>query len=748
MKKIKYIFLIVILFCLSSCGPKSLDDVGVASVDDFVFSNGVLVEYLGNDRYLKIPDSYEYNGQSYDVTAIGEYAFLNNIQTEEFEIPASIVEIREGAFKNAKVKKIVFKESSKLERIDQYVFSSCTSLNEIELPNSLKYISPDAFPVTEALLEHANYINNGYYLGSKENESLLLIKVDNNINKFNFTPSTRFILSQAFYGCNISSIVVPGTIENIPSQTFVSCSNLKNIEFQEGVKNISDDFVSRCRALELISFPNTIEYLSPIVYSDSMKYNEYEGGLYLGNESNKYIALIKISNLDIEHFETLEQTKFINDSAFSQCTKLKSIKLSDQIKTLPSCNELSSLEEINIPTSITKIKNKQFYKCVSLKSIVLPNNIVSIESNAFYNCSSLKYVWIPKSVTYIELNAFNECPNLLEIEVEEDNPCYVSIDGVLYNDDMRVLIQYNAASTNSEFIMPDSVEILNSKAFKYAVNLEKIVMSNNITKIETATFANTTNLKTINLSDKLESIENLAFENSGLEIIELPETIEIINHYAFKGCANLTDVTIPSKVEYLGNGAFQSCTSLKEVLISGDIMKAQDDAFEDCTAIDAVYYSKDVTTLDKNLFVNLDIVNVYIDDENELYCSVDGIVYNKDITSIIWYPNGRSDEVYTIQDTIEVIDDYAFSGANFTKLIIPQSVTRINYCAFKNCKNLQRIMIRSTIVEIASYIFTGCNDLIIYTDCKEIQAGWNDLWRYNLQTESYIGVVWNHELVE
>ena len=164
------------------------------------------------------------------------------------------------------------------------------------------------------------------------------------------------------------------------------------------------------------------------------------------------------------------------------------------------------------------------------------------------------------------------------------------------------------------------------------------------------------------------TIGETAFFGTGISEIIIPEGVEVIGQQAFDACPNLISATLPASLIELGNSAFGSQNpSMQEINISPD---------------------------------------------NQNYCSVDGVVFNKDMTKIIQYPIGRSASFYEIPDTVTTIGDGAFTEAgNLKKVVIPSGVTVIEDYAF--ClSGLESVTIPENIKYIGGWAF----------DCMELST--------------------------
>ena len=175
----------------------------------------------------------------------------------------------------------------------------------------------------------------------------------------------------------------------------------------------------------------------------------------------------------------------------------------------------------------------------------------------------------------------------------------------------------------------------------------------------------------------------------------MPEEIETIGNNAFKGCISLKSIEIPESVGFIGSSAFEGCSSLTNIKIPGNVYAIASTAFSGCN--------------------NLQRIDV--DTNNKKYLSDDGILFDKEKTKILKYPEGKKDtKEYKIPDGIMTISYFAFSGcSNLTSIVIPESVMTIETGSFSGCSSLRNIEIPKRVTEIGWSTFDGCSSL---TDIK------------------------------
>ena len=248
---------------------------------------------------------------------------------------------------------------------------------------------------------------------------------------------------------------------------------------------------------------------------------------------------------------------------------------------------------------VTSIGDNAFAFCGSLASIVIPESVTSISSSAFLGCSSLKNIEVdennknyksiegnlyskdgkgliqyaigkentefivPESVTSISSSAFLGCSSMKNIEVDENNEYYKSIEGNLYSKDGKELIQYAIGKENTEFIVPEGVTSIGNYAFLSCVSLTSIVILESAASIGDGAFYYCINLISIVIPEGVESIGEWAFSGcSSLTRLVISDSITSIGSYAFRECSSLISIVIPSSVTSIGDEVFSHCDSL------------------------------------------------------------------------------------------------------------------------------------------------------------------------------------------
>ena len=363
-----------------------------------------------------------------------------------------------------------------------------------------------------------------------------------------------------------------------------------------------------------------------------------------------------------------------------------------------------SVKSIIVPSTVTRIDISAFEGCINLEAISIPGSVTYIGTKVFYNCQSLKAITIPSSVTYIGAEVFAGCASLTEINVDSKSSGYTSVDGVLFDKGKTRLMCFPAAKECESYIVPDTVQGINTNAFSGCSNIKSISLPNTPLYIYEYAFAGCTELESVHIPSNTVSIFGFAFDGC-TSLKEFTVDANNGNYTAVDGvlfnkgktciirypsAKSDTAYTIPKTVTYIDYGGFADCTNLTSIKFHSSFYYFRNEAFRGCTGLTSITLPYSMTSVGSRTFEGCtSLESISISNQNIYYSSKGGVLFDKSKTYIHYYPQGKADTSYTLPDTVKTIDTRAFYGAdNLTKLVIPNSVETIRENAFLGCDNL------------------------------------------------------------
>lgn len=401
--------------------------------------------------------------------------------------------------------------------------------------------------------------------------------------------------------------------------------------------------------------------------------------------------------------------------------------------------------------TVTSIGDSAFSFCTSVTAVTIPDGVTNIGELAFISCSSLTDLGLPASVVSIGELAFKSCASLQTITVAQNNPAFSSLDGVLFDQAQATLVQYPEGRTGSSYAVPASVRSIGPGAFLGDTTLTSISTPTNLRNIDDAAFYGCSSLTNLTIPDGVTNIGVQAFWScTGLENILIPDSVAAVGSQAFFSCIGLTNAAIGSGS--IGDSAFTDCTNLVSVTIGDDVPSIGAYAFEYCGRLSRVALGSSLTNLQElafgfcfdladltlppsveiiggHAFEYCPLVNVSLpaglasfgdgvfeycasltainaEGDNPAYTCVDGVLFDKDLTRLIQYPEGKAGHSYVIPAGVTSIADTAFAFSfGLTSVTIPASVTNIETLAFYFCADLTGVFCQGNAPAVQNYAF-------------------------------------------
>ena len=344
-------------------------------------------------------------------------------------------------------------------------------------------------------------------------------------------PTVTYVDYCGFYSCELSSIELPAALTTIGGYSF-AYTKLTSISIPEGVEELGASAFNRCDKLMSISLPSTLRVI---------------GGSCFYKVPFTTIALP-------EGLETIQKTAFL----------------------------FSGLESVTLPSTLRTIGEGAF-QGTALTAITIPEGVETLGDECFYNCP-ISEITIPASVTAVGAGAFSGT-NLTEFKVAAGSQSFTVQDGILYNADKTLLVEFPAKSTITEYTLPAATLGICGEAFD-RTGIQKITVGSKFRAIDGFAFCKS-KLAEINMPESLVFIGEQAFAGTNLTKVVLPSALPLIQNAAFAECKSLSEVTIPSSVKNIQIRAFYGCTSLVTINCLGAVPAELEDWYE---AYEAPFY--------------------------------------------------------------------------------------------------------------------------------------------------------------
>lgn len=275
------------------------------------------------------------------------------------------------------------------------------------------------------------------------------------------------------------------------------------------------------------------------------------------------------------------------------------------------------LEKITLPEGLKKIGQRAFYFVDTLKEINLPDGLESIESNAFIGCSELTDIRVPDSVTALGWSVFDSCSKLENVYLGSG---IQSIEGELFT---------GCSSLVNITVSPDNQLICVESGVLF--NKDKTKLMKYPSKKEDKSYSIPVTVTTVG--------REAFYDVEYLESIDIPDSVETLEESAFWNLRELRYAEIPDSVTSFEN-SFSNCPKLERILIGKNVdFRNNYNVFRDCDSLTAIV----------------------VDGENPYCASLGGVLYDKEITTLIKFPKGLDMKSFKLPASVKEVNSTVFS---------------------------------------------------------------------------------------
>ena len=568
------------------------------------------------------------------------------------------------------------------------------------------------------------------------------------------------------YSSLIQSVIMNDNVTTVSNYAFAFCSNLKNVSLNKTLTTIGEHAFFSCPLLESVVIPDNVIVIG---------YNAFA--------QCSWLTSVRIGN----------KVTTIGKDAFARCGRLSSVVMFNSVTSIGenAFGNCSALTTINIPNSITSIGKETFAFCAALTSIEIPESVTSIGENAFYGCSGLTSV-TNKAVSPQTINAnvftninlssctlyvpaesveaykaaeiWKEFGNIVAIEGDAPAPCIIASgtcgaqgDNLTWTLTCDSVLTISGTGAMADYYSYESIPWYE---YIYTANsIKSVIIQEGVTHIGQYAFRNCHLLASVSLANSLTSIGGGAFSYCGkLPYVKIPSSVTNLGIGVFEGCSSMsafevseanpnfcsvdgvlfdknistlmqyppsktnTTYSIPSNVVTIAETAFWCSRNLTIVTIPNGVASIGSSAFLGCSGLTSVTIPNSVATIGQMPFVSCtNLPSIDVDPGNPYFCSIDGVLFNKNKTNLIEYPIGKESTSYVIPDGVIILGNGAFEDCtSLISVTIPSSVESIGDFCFAYCRNLRSVTNYATLPQ--NIIGAGLSADTLYVPAQSVEA--------------------------
>ena len=434
------------------------------------------------------------------------------------------------------------------------------------------------------------------------------------------------------------TVVIPAKIAGYPislrGDQVLKNSDIKQVVFCEGTKEIGYAVLSRCDNIESVALPASLEG--------------------------------------------------IRGSAFDRCANLKSINIPLNVSRMGAgvFSKCTALESIAVPEGVISCGDAMFQGCENLRTVYLPQSLITLGERAFDGCKRLESVTLPQSLSYMGEGCFCDCESLKKVVIPKN--VKVINKGVFRN-----------CTALEEVVLHDKLQQIGDCAFGGCTSLEKIILPENLENLDRQSFSHCDNLKEIVIPDTVTEIRDRTFVRClNLSSVYIPDEVTKISDFGFYLCLSLTDIYYEGTEEQWQSMVFGESAGLSEAEVhfeSDNIEKPSEPEDDILPATDDV-----AEVVENNIKYRVQgktaAVIGYIGTADEV--KIPSEIGGATITEIDRDAFVACDtiKVLYLSEGIKTIKPYAFGlCTNLREVYLPYSIKEISDFAFYSCSQINKV---------------------------------------------------------
>lgn len=522
----------------------------------------------------------------------------------------------------------------------------------------------------------------------------------------------------------LTAVSLPNTLKRIEGWAFHHCTALTSVSLPRGLCHIGDCAFQLCTSLTSVSLPRDLQHVGDYAFAACHSLSDVHlpgkvthigKGAFFLCQSLYYLALpAQVAHIGESAFGNCGYLHFEVDRRNPYYAAKAGVLYNKDTTALLAYAQDRMQPSFRIPEHVRSIGRWAFGDCKSLASVQFPAGLESIGEYAFTDCQALTAVHIPAHVVQIGKGAFSECTHLASLDIPEGAAALGE--------------EAFAACQALADVRLAGVRSIGRHTFDRCPALTSILLYAHLGYIDPEAFGEcgTLSIDVEKGHPLFSARDGVLYDKSGSTLLmyrksqwkpafQVPQGVKAIGERAFAGNRSLTSVSLPASVGLVGTEAFRGCDKLAAINLPAHVSTIEKGAFDQCPALHRLSIPARTRRIAPGAFSRCDQLELDVDPKNPSYASLDGVLYDKALTTLLAYTKGQTQPFFGLPASVRTIGDEAFAYSPVYSVTLPDTLHTIGARAFFGCTSLPSLLVPAHVRQIGDEAFAQCYNLVLET---------------------------------